>query len=150
MDIIKLHDRALEATTALVAGVKAEQFSLPTPCAELDVRALLNHLIGGNFRFVKIAHGEPGEAVPSTGDFVHDDALGPYRESAIAVSEAWGEPMVLERTVHLPFGDFPGAYALAFTSSRRSSTAGTWPRPPGSRPRSSPSCMPSHGRARRT
>lgn len=63
-------------------------------------------------RFVKIAHGEPAEAVPSTGDFVHDGALGPHRESATAVSEGWGDPTVLERRVHLPFGDFSAAYAL--------------------------------------
>jgi uncharacterized protein (TIGR03083 family) len=106
MDIIEVHDRALEATTAIVANVDAAQFGQPTPCAEFDVRALLNHLIGGNDRFVKIAHGEPGQPVPATGDFVHRDALTPYRESAGAVAQAWSDPAVLERTVHLPFGDF--------------------------------------------
>lgn len=39
MDIVKLHDRADTAEP----------------------------LIGGNHRFVKIAHGEPGETVPATG-----------------------------------------------------------------------------------
>jgi len=28
------------------------------------------------------------------------------------LAEAWSDPAVLERTVHLPFGDFPGAFAL--------------------------------------
>ncbi|MGH9184211.1 MAG: TIGR03086 family metal-binding protein [Acidimicrobiales bacterium] len=112
MDIVKLHHRALEATTAIVANVNGAQFDMPTPCAEFDVRALLNHMIGGNWRFVKIAQGEPGEAVPSTGDFVHDDAIGPYGVSAAAVSEAWSDPALLAKVVHLPFGDFPGAFAL--------------------------------------
>ena len=112
MDIIKLHDRALEATTSIVANVDASQFGAPTPCAEFDVRGLLNHMIVGNHRFVKIAHGEPGESVPATGDCVGNDALTPYRESADAVSKAWSDPAVLERTVHLPFGDFPGARAI--------------------------------------
>ncbi len=112
MDIIKLHDRALEATTTIVANVAAGQFGAPTPCVEFDVRALLNHMIGGNYRFVKIAEGERGEAIPAAGDFVHDDALTPYRDSAAALSEAWSDPVLLERTVHLPFGDFPGAFAL--------------------------------------
>ncbi len=57
MDIIKLHDRALEATTAIVANVDPGQFGAPTPCDDFDVRALLNHMIGGNYRFVKIAAG---------------------------------------------------------------------------------------------
>jgi uncharacterized protein (TIGR03086 family) len=113
MDIIKLHDRALEATTAIVANVDPGQFGAPTPCDDFDVRALLNHMIGGNYRFVKIAQGEPGQAVPATGDFVRDDGpLTAYRESAAAVSEAWSDPVALERTAHLPFGDFPGAFAL--------------------------------------
>lgn len=112
MDLIGLHDRALAATTGLVANVRAEQFSNPTPCAELDVRALLNHLVAGNYRYVNIAHGEPAEPVPLTGDFVHGDALTPYRKSAAAVSQAWAEPILLERTVHLPFGAVPGAVAL--------------------------------------
>ena len=112
MDIIKLHDRALEATTSIVANVDTSQFGGATPCAAFDVRELLNHMIGGNHRFVKIAHGEPGESVPATGDFVRNDALTPYRESAEAVSKAWSDPSVLERTAHLPFGDFPGAFAI--------------------------------------
>ena len=57
MDIIKLHDRALDATTTIVANVATSQFGAPTPCVEFDVRALLNHMIGGNYRFVKIARG---------------------------------------------------------------------------------------------
>ena len=112
MDITKLHDRALEATTSIVANIDQSQFGAPTPCAEFDVRALLDHMIGGNFLFVKVAQGERGTSVPATGDFVRDDALVPYRESAEAVSKAWSDPSVLERTVHLPFGDFPGAFAI--------------------------------------
>ena len=112
MDIVKLHDRALEATTSIVANVDAAQLSAPTPCAEFDVRGLLNHMIGGNHRFVKIAAGEPGDSVPATGDFVVNDALTPYRESADAVSKAWSEPSVLEKTVHLPFAEVPGAVAI--------------------------------------
>ena len=112
MDIVKLHDRALEATTSIVTNTAASQFGAPTPCDEFDVHALLNHMIGGNHRFVKIADGEPGESVPATGSFVRNDALTPYRESADAVSKAWSDPSVLERSVHLPFGEFPGAFAI--------------------------------------
>jgi uncharacterized protein (TIGR03086 family) len=112
MDLIKLHDRALEATTSIVANVDTSQFGAPTPCPEFDVRALLNHMIGGNFLFVKVASGEPGEPVPANGDFVRNDALAPFRESAEAVSNAWSDPSVLERTVHLSFGDLPGAVAI--------------------------------------
>jgi uncharacterized protein (TIGR03086 family) len=112
MDLVALHDRALDATTTIVAKVSVEQLGLPTPCPDFDVRTLLNHLISGNYRFVEFAHGERGEAVPALGDYVQDDALTPYRESAAALSQVWREPGVLDRTVHLPIGDVPGVVAL--------------------------------------
>ncbi|MGI8574627.1 MAG: TIGR03086 family metal-binding protein [Egibacteraceae bacterium] len=150
MDLIGLHDRALAATTGLVANVRAEQFSNPTPCAELDVRALLNHLVAGNYRYVNIAHGEPAEPVPLTGDFVHGDALTPYRKSAAAVSQAWVEPILLERTVHLPFGAVPGAVALGVHTVEAIVHGWTWQERPGSRPSLIRTCAPWHGRTRRT
>jgi len=110
--IIELHDRALDATTKIVANVTRVQFGLPTPCAEYDVLALLNHMVGGNYRFVKIATGEPGDLVLATGAFVEDEATEPYRVSAVAVSEAWRDPAILDRQVALPFGEFPGSFAL--------------------------------------
>ena len=112
MSVIALHDRALEALGTTIEKIDPSQFGAPTPCAEFDVKALLNHVIGGNYRFVAIARGEHGAAVPATGDFVTDDAVAPYRESAVALSKAWADPAVLEHTVHLPFGDFPGEFAL--------------------------------------
>jgi uncharacterized protein (TIGR03086 family) len=112
MDVIELHDRALEATTSIVANVDASQFDMGTPCAEFDVRALLDHMIGGNYLFVAAATGEPPEPAPPTDDFVRGDALTPYRESADAVSKAWSDRSVLERAVHLPFGEVPGEVAL--------------------------------------
>jgi uncharacterized protein (TIGR03086 family) len=112
MDVIKLHDRALEATTSIVANVGTSQFGMRTPCAELDVLALLNHMIGGNFLFVAAANGEPPEPASATADFVRGEALASYRKSADAVSKAWSDPSVLARTVRLPFGELPGEVAL--------------------------------------
>lgn len=43
-----LHDQltaAADEAARIVAGTSPEQFALPTPCAQWDVRALLNHLV---------------------------------------------------------------------------------------------------------
>jgi uncharacterized protein (TIGR03086 family) len=111
-EAIKLHDRALEATTLIIANIDASQLDLPTPCAHFDVRALLNHLVAGNLRFTAITRGEPAIAVPATGDFVVDDALTPYRDSASAVSTAWHDPALLTKPMQLPIGELPGSVAL--------------------------------------
>ena len=50
--------RAIDATGALIDGVKSDQWSDPTPCPEWNVRALVNHLVGGNRLFVRILSGE--------------------------------------------------------------------------------------------
>lgn len=111
-DPISLHDRALASTAGIVADVRPEQLSNSTPCAEFDVHALLNHLVAGNTRYVAIAAGERAETVPLADEAFDDDARAAYRSSATAVSQAWADPSLLERTVHLPFGDVPGAVAI--------------------------------------
>ncbi len=110
-DPVTLHDRALEAAVSIVANVELSQLGLPTPCADFDVRALLDHVMEGNHRFTAIANGVPARPAP-TADVERDGVLAPFRESADAVGAAWRDPAVLERTVRLPIGDVPGAYAL--------------------------------------
>jgi uncharacterized protein (TIGR03086 family) len=112
MDLVTIHHRALQATTSIVANIGSDAFDRPTPCAQFDVRTLLNHLIAGNHRFEAVARGERAENLPAMGDFIDQDALGPYRESADALAKAWSDPAALERTAHLPFGDVPGLVAL--------------------------------------
>ena len=47
MDIVRLHERALDETARLVGGVRPDQMDLPTPCSDWDVRTLIAHLVGG-------------------------------------------------------------------------------------------------------
>ncbi len=52
MDIGHVHEQSLDATARLIDGVSPDHLSLPTPCVDWDVRALLTHLVGGNYRGV--------------------------------------------------------------------------------------------------
>ena len=102
MNVIALHDRALDSLGITIEKIDPSQFEDPTPCAEFDVRALLNHVIGGNYRFVAIARGEAGATVPATGDFVTDEAVMPYRVSAAALShcrDRWSSARTRARAV---------------------------------------------------
>jgi len=87
MNIVHLHEQALDETARLVDGVRPDQMGLPTPCSDWDVRALLAHLVGGNARYAALARGEPLRRGPAQGggpaaDLLGDDPADAYRRSA--------------------------------------------------------------------
>ncbi len=117
MDIVRLHERALDETARLIGNVQPDQMGLPTPCSDWNVRALLAHLVGGNARYAAAATGEPmGRGLAHRGgpaaDLLGDDPAGAYRRSAVAVDAAWRNPTLLDRTFEFPFGTVPGRVAV--------------------------------------
>ncbi|MFN2537322.1 MAG: TIGR03086 family metal-binding protein [Mycobacteriales bacterium] len=110
MTIDKLHRRALEATRPLVAATGGDQLDLPTPNEEWDVRALLNHLVAGNWWAAELAAGKTIEEV---GDRLDGDVLGPdpldaYDASAEAAAKAFEVPGALEAPCAVSYGPVPG------------------------------------------
>jgi uncharacterized protein (TIGR03086 family) len=108
-----LYRRALEATGHTVAGVRPDQLAASTPCAAWDVRTLLNHVIGGNLTFARIAAGGTADAAGDMPDLTRPDPGTNYLDSAEAVLAAWAEPGALDRRCHMPFGDLPAPAAMA-------------------------------------
>ena len=104
-DPVELHDRGLDATAAVVARVRPDQFGLPTPCAAWDVRGVLGHLVEANRMFTAAAGTEPVD-VPD------DDPLKAYEVSTADVRRAWRRPGLVDEEVALPFGSFPGRVAV--------------------------------------
>ena len=99
-------DRALAATEAVVADVRADRWTAPTPCTELDARGVLNHLVRGNLLFVAIIGGEP-RPVPGE-DHLGGNPLAAYQRAAARLREAFRGPGVLESDYDAPFGTAPG------------------------------------------
>lgn len=97
----QLH-HATDWTAKTVAGVVPGQLAAPTPCAEWNVRALLDHLIGGTWMFAAAIGGPAG-----------DDPAAPdaerFRAGADALLTTLREPGALDRTAQLPIGPVPGA-----------------------------------------
>lgn len=100
-DPIVLHEGALDATARIVAGVRLDQLSLPTPCAEWDVRQLIGHLVEGNEIFTRAVDFE-------LAGYVGDDPFEVYARTTEAVRLAWRQPGVLDREITGPFGSLPG------------------------------------------
>lgn len=103
-------DCALAAAEAVVAGIRADQWPAATPCTDLDVRAVLNHLVSGNLLFAALVRGEP---LPGRdADHLGGDPLAAFQRAAAELREAFAAPGVLESVYTAPFGTGPGA-ALA-------------------------------------
>jgi hypothetical protein len=54
---VDLLARTLAQTEAIIARVRPEQATLPTPCASWDVRTLVNHVVNDVRQFTVTAHG---------------------------------------------------------------------------------------------
>jgi uncharacterized protein (TIGR03086 family) len=113
-----LYDGALAWALGLVRGVRTDQLTLPTPCSEFDVRALLAHLVATPQRAAAVGRGEDPFSVPSSAPQPPgDDWAGAYAEAVDAVRAVWRDPELLDRPVRAPFGQVPGRAALmAYTS----------------------------------
>ncbi|MCW2613639.1 MAG: hypothetical protein JWN08_633 [Frankiales bacterium] len=81
-------------TRALVEGLTPDDLSLPTPCRDWDVRALLVHVVAATDGLVAMLRDEP----PDWGkDALGDDPPAAVRRSLEAALAAWSEPGAVDR-----------------------------------------------------
>ena len=106
MDPIERIERATAFAEDKVAEVKPADMAMPTPCAEFDVKALLNHLIGNLGILATVAKGERAER--SEGDQFGSDPGAVYRRRRTELLSALSAPGVLDRDWVMPFGTLPG------------------------------------------
>ncbi|HZQ29171.1 MAG TPA: TIGR03086 family metal-binding protein [Acidimicrobiales bacterium] len=109
--IPELHRRALDGTHGLVAGVREGQWRDPTPCADWDVRELVNHIVAENFWVAPMLAGKSIEDVGAQfdGDVLGDDPLAAYDRSAADAAGAADEPGAMDRPVGVSYGPVPGS-----------------------------------------
>jgi uncharacterized protein (TIGR03086 family) len=98
----ELHQRAVEAFGAHVQGVADDQWELPTPCSDWNVRQLVNHLVYENRWTVPLM---TGRTIAEVGDRPQQA----WDESSAEAVEAVGADGALERTVDLSSGPTPAS-----------------------------------------
>ncbi len=104
--LVAASDSVSAAFQKLVAGVRDDQWSRPTPCTEWDVRSLVNHVAGGNLRFAAMISGaEPPER---SADHLGGDPEAGYAASRRTLHDAFSAPGVAEGTFASPLGPRPG------------------------------------------
>ena len=106
---------AVRIAEPVIAGVRADQLELPSPCVELTVKGLLDHLVFVLHRVAKLCRGDEAFAPGSLGDDVveHTDWAADWLAAAAEVEAASSDDAVLERIVVLPWATLTGAEMLA-------------------------------------
>ncbi len=100
-----------EALQQLVAGVQADQWDNPTPCAKWTVRDLAGHIVGGGTMFAASFRGDaPQEGDP--GDLLGDDPAGALAKVFSDFEAAADSPGAMDRDIVLPFATLPAQVAL--------------------------------------
>ena len=109
-DIPELHRRAIQGFGDRLRAVRDDQWHLPTPCTEWDVRMLVNHVTGENLWTVPLFAGQTIEEVGDSlaGDILGDDPRATWDGSEGPAIAAVQEPGAMERMVHLSRGLTPG------------------------------------------
>ncbi|MGW7249617.1 TIGR03086 family metal-binding protein [Streptomyces decoyicus] len=92
--ISALLDAAAQAALPVLRGVRDDQLGLPTPCAEYDVRALLNHLFQVLVAFQALAAKKDVDFSTTPDRLGEYGAQWPDRfaEEAARLVEAWAVP----------------------------------------------------------
>ncbi len=118
---------AVDIATPIIAGVRHEQFDMPSPCHDYNVKELLDHLVFVLHRIAMIGRGE--DAFTTTGSLAdsavsHAEYEADWLAAADAVDEVWSDDALLDRTVVLPWATMTGAEMLAMYVSEI--TTHTW------------------------
>jgi uncharacterized protein (TIGR03086 family) len=101
---VELYAEAVKKTRSIIGGVKPEQLNSSTPCSEWNVKALIDHLVGGAGFFAASLEGtEPQPPSFSAG------AQAAYDEMTGKVLAAASKPGTLDKSYKTPFGEMPGS-----------------------------------------
>ena len=103
LDLVDLHQRALDATGAIVGRARDDQMDEGTPCDDWNVRQLLDHVIAGNWWASELAAGATIDDVGDRfdGDNVTADAFAAYEASAAAAQAAFAAPGAMDAHLSL-------------------------------------------------
>ncbi|MBM3940128.1 MAG: TIGR03086 family protein [SAR202 cluster bacterium] len=103
-DPVELFERAVRGTHRYIANTRLGQMGEPTPCAEWNVRQLVEHIVGGPvFYYNVLSHGQDVGLDPAAGH------LANYEKGTGKVIEAGRTGDTLSAIFPSPFGEMPGA-----------------------------------------
>jgi len=113
--LVSALDGAYGHCANVIAGIDDAQLALSTPCAEWDVRAVLDHLIGATWMFTLVNQGRAvGEDACGIGG---GDPMTAVKDAAAANAASWHTPGAFDGDRTFPFGTFPADAAAMMNLS---------------------------------
>ena len=108
-DAPALYVRAMDGAAAIVGAIRPEQWHNATPCAEWDLRVLVNHVTSENLWVHEILGGRTVADVGKEldGDLLGGDPIAAYRDS-VAKAKAVLLPERLDKHYGVSIGDITG------------------------------------------
>jgi uncharacterized protein (TIGR03086 family) len=107
---------AMSNTARIVDGIGDDQWSLPTPCDDWDVRAVTNHAAWVIEMFGAAVQGDPPPS-PRDTDVLGDDPARRFRSICEQALAAWRACDLDQVVVSIPIGDLPGAVAVGINTT---------------------------------
>lgn len=110
MDAFDALDQAHDYFRKRLVAVRVSHFDLPTPCAGWNVRDLLNHVLGGEKRYLMLLNGASTAEVEATrqDDHLRGDAVASFGTAHAELTRAFTARGALDRIVHHRSGDRTG------------------------------------------
>ena len=112
---IELYEGARDYMIPIIRGVQASQLSSSTPCAEWNVKQLINHnLLVAEWVHSIFTGGEALDPFAVDGDLPEEGAQAAFASVTDKVLHAIKAPGMLEKVITTPFGDMPAGNFLMF------------------------------------
>jgi uncharacterized protein (TIGR03086 family) len=109
-------ERSFANARAVIANVKTDQLSDPSPCLSWQVRDVINHVIGGSYYFAATVEAGTAPELGGT-DYTSGDMLASLDEGVKESVAAFGAPGALEKMLTLPFGQFPAGVFMGIATT---------------------------------
>ena len=106
--------KAITTAGIVIAAVRPDQMTQPTPCDEFDVRGLIGHFLAALQRVTIVGRDGDPFAVGDSVESLADDAwLSAWTTLAEEAQTVWADDAILVRPTRLPWAPESGAQALA-------------------------------------
>lgn len=111
MNLPEAFRRSTDEFDTRVQKVREDQWELPTPCSEWNVRELVNHLVNEDLWAKPLFDGKTIEEVGDAldGDLLGEDPKKAWTDARAEAVAAVSALDAMEKIVHVSFGDIPGS-----------------------------------------